>query len=100
MMRFKMAPAKLTDEVISQLLTERPLWRRESLAIVRDSTFDNFAGALVFVNQVGTLAESLDHHPDILLHGWNKVRVSVMTHSAGGLTEKDFELATRIDALK
>jgi 4a-hydroxytetrahydrobiopterin dehydratase len=52
-----------------------------------------------FVNAVGELAEAANHHPDILLHGWNKVRLSVTNHSAGGLTEADFQLAGAVDGL-
>jgi 4a-hydroxytetrahydrobiopterin dehydratase len=52
-----------------------------------------------FVNRVADEAEALDHHPDILIHGWNNVRLSVTTHSEGGLTEKDFKLAERINRL-
>jgi 4a-hydroxytetrahydrobiopterin dehydratase len=59
----------------------------------------DFAAALAFVNRVGEAAEAADHHPDILLHGWNKVRLTLSTHSAGGLTEADFDLAARIDGL-
>jgi 4a-hydroxytetrahydrobiopterin dehydratase len=98
--RVNMAPAKFNDDEVSAHLSALPLWRLEQGEIVRDLKFDNFAGALEFVNRVGALAESLDHHPDILIHGWNKVRLSVMTHSANGLTEKDFDLAARIDSLK
>jgi 4a-hydroxytetrahydrobiopterin dehydratase len=52
-----------------------------------------------FVNSVAVEAESMDHHPDILIHGWNNVRLSITTHSKGGLTEKDFSLAVKIDVL-
>jgi 4a-hydroxytetrahydrobiopterin dehydratase len=52
-----------------------------------------------FANRVAEVAEELDHHPDILVHGWNRVRLSVTTHSEGGLTAGDFELARRVDAL-
>src|SRR6266511_3444930 len=67
--------------------------------IPRDLKFENFKGAMDFVNRVADEAEAMDHHPDILIHGWNKVRLSVMTHSEGGLTEKDFKLAERINRL-
>ena len=53
---------------------------------------------MAFVNRVADEAEAMDHHPDILIHGWNNVRLSVMTHSEGGLTAKDFKLAERINA--
>lgn len=74
-------------------------WRREGDEIVRDWKFDDFAQAMRFVNRVAEAAEEANHHPDILLHGWNKVRLSLTNHSAGGLTEADFEMAGRFDAL-
>ena len=57
------------------------------------SKFDDFAAAIAFVNRVAELAEAANHHPDILVHGWNKVRLTLSTHSEGGLTDADFELA-------
>jgi 4a-hydroxytetrahydrobiopterin dehydratase len=51
------------------------------------------------VNRVADLAEEADHHPDILVDGWNKVRLTLTTHSAGGLTDNDFQMAKRIDGL-
>lgn len=60
--------------------------------------FPDFRSALAFVNQVGALAEEANHHPDIEL-GWGKVRLTLWTHTANGLTEKDFSLAEKITAL-
>ena len=74
-------------------------WREDGDAIVRDFELKDFAAAMAFVNQVGEMAEGANHHPDILIHGWNKVRLSVTNHSAGGLTQADFDLAATIDAL-
>ena len=74
-------------------------WRREGATIVRDFEFDDFLAAIAFVNRIAEAAESANHHPDILVHGWNRVRVTLSTHSAGGLTDKDFDLARVIDAL-
>jgi 4a-hydroxytetrahydrobiopterin dehydratase len=74
-------------------------WERDGDAISRDLKFGDFAEALAFVDRVGAVAEELNHHPDILLHGWNRVRLTASTHSEGGLTENDFELARRVDAL-
>jgi 4a-hydroxytetrahydrobiopterin dehydratase len=74
-------------------------WRRDAQAIAREWTFADFAQALAFVNRVADVAESANHHPDILLHGWNKVRLVLSTHSEGGLTGADFDMAARIDAL-
>jgi 4a-hydroxytetrahydrobiopterin dehydratase len=75
-------------------------WRREGESIVRDRKFDDFAAAMAFVNRVADLAEEVNHHPDILVHGWNNVRLTLTTHSAGGLTDNDFEMARKIDALE
>jgi len=59
---------------------------------------EDFADSLAFVNAVGALAEDMDHHPDVDIR-WNVVTLRLSTHSAGGLTRKDLELARRIDAL-
>jgi 4a-hydroxytetrahydrobiopterin dehydratase len=74
-------------------------WRQEGEALVRDFKFDDFAGAMAYVNRVADLAEEVNHHPDILVHGWNNVRLTLTTHSAGGLTSSDHEMARRIDKL-
>jgi 4a-hydroxytetrahydrobiopterin dehydratase len=74
-------------------------WQREGDEIVRELKFDDFAAAMAFVNRVAEEAEQENHHPDILVHGWNKVRLSLTNHSAGGLTESDFEMAGNIDRL-
>jgi 4a-hydroxytetrahydrobiopterin dehydratase len=74
-------------------------WRREGDAIVRDLEFADFAAAMAFANRVADAAEAANHHPDILVHGWNKVRLTLSTHSAGGVTDADHELARTIDAL-
>ena len=73
------------------------VWREEDSALVRDYEFEDFAGAMAFVNQVADAAEEANHHPDILVHGWNKVRLILSTHSVGGLTQSDLEMARRLD---
>jgi 4a-hydroxytetrahydrobiopterin dehydratase len=75
------------------------LWQREEGAIVREWKFPDFRTAMAFVNRVADAAEAANHHPDIQVHGFNKVRLRLTTHSAGGLTSRDFELASTIDAL-
>ena len=75
------------------------VWRQEDESLVRDYEFDDFRGAMAFVNRVADVAEEVNHHPDILVHGWNKVRLVLTNHSAGGLTEPDFEMAARFDTL-
>jgi len=74
-------------------------WQTEDDALVRDFDFPDFAAAMWFVNRVAELAEERNHHPDILIHGWNKVRLTLTTHDAGGLTAADHAMAEAIDAL-
>ena len=74
-------------------------WRDEGAAIVRDYEFKNFAEAMAFVNRVAEAAEDANHHPDILVHGWNKVRLTLSTHSEGRVTDADHRMAERIDGL-
>ncbi len=66
---------------------------------MQDLKFEDFRGAMGFVNEVADVAEELNHHPDIRVHGWNKVRLAVTNHAQGGLTEADFDLAATIDGL-
>lgn len=89
----------LSDEEIAAHLAD-VRWQREADAIVRSWQFEDFAQAIEFVNRVAEVAEQSGHHPDILLHGWNKVRLSLTSHSAGGLTAADFEMARKLDALQ
>jgi 4a-hydroxytetrahydrobiopterin dehydratase len=88
----------LSDEEISSRLGGLD-WKREGEHIVKDWQFKDFAEAIAFVNRVAEAAEDANHHPDIIVHGWNKVRLSLTNHSAGGLTAVDFEMAAKFDAL-
>jgi 4a-hydroxytetrahydrobiopterin dehydratase len=90
--------ALLPDDDIAARL-EGSDWRREGDEIVRDLKFADFAQAMAFVNRVAEAAEAANHHPDILVHGWNGVRLSLTNHAQGGLTEADFALAGQIDGL-
>ena len=85
------------DDIASRL--EGSEWQREGDEIVRELKFEDFAAAMAFVNRVAELAEQANHHPDILVHRWNRVRLSLTNHSAGGLTDADFEMARAIDGL-
>jgi 4a-hydroxytetrahydrobiopterin dehydratase len=91
-----MTPRLLTDDEISARL-RGSAWTREGDEIARELKLDDFAAAIALVNRVADVAEEHNHHPDILLHGWNKVKLSLSNHSAGGLTEVDFEMADRLD---
>jgi 4a-hydroxytetrahydrobiopterin dehydratase len=90
--------AKLTDAEADERLAGIPEWRRAgSDSIERELKLADFAAAIAFVDAVAELAEAANHHPDILVHGWNKVRLTLSTHSASGLTDADFKLAGEID---
>ena len=90
----------LDDEKIEEKLGELVNWNKEGKEIKREVVAADFVSAIGFVNSVAILSETLDHHPNIDIYGWNKVRVSISTHDAGGLTELDFELAEKIDNIK
>ena len=90
---------KLTEQQIAAEL-EALEWQRDGDAIAREWKLSDFRAAIAFVNEVAELAEAADHHPDIFVHGYNRVRVTLTTHFVRGLTARDFELARRIDALR
>lgn len=87
------------DEYGSFLHSELEGWTdRDEKFIDKEYKFKNFKEALAFINRVGEIAESEGHHPDINLHDWNKVKLTLSTHAIGGLSENDFILASKIDA--
>ena len=88
--------AALTHQQASTLLASLPDWKIEAGELVRTFSFKDFVASLAFVNRVGKLAESAGHHPDIDIR-YNKVRLALVTHDAGGLTIKDFDLAAAVD---
>ncbi len=88
----------LSDPQIEQHL-EGMQWRRDGNAIVRELELSDFAATIALLDRVAALAEAANHHPDMLVHGWNKLRLTLSTHSQGGLTDADFALAAQIDAL-
>jgi len=90
---------KLTGEDAQRRLQSLKGWTLDGDAIRKQFTFEDFLQAIAFVNRVADVAEEADHHPDILVHGWNKVRLTLTTHDSGGLTEKDHALARRIDGV-
>lgn len=65
----------------------------------REFKFNNFKEAMAFVNKVAAEAEIENHHPDIYIHGWNKVKLTLSTHSVSGLTKKDFVMAAKVNSL-
>jgi 4a-hydroxytetrahydrobiopterin dehydratase len=90
--------AKLTPTQISNGLQTLSGWTQNGDAIGKQYVFDDFAAAMTFVNRVAELAEEADHHPDIDVR-YNKVTLSLSTHSAGGITKEDIALAQQIEAL-
>jgi 4a-hydroxytetrahydrobiopterin dehydratase len=92
-------PERLSDTEIKEKLSTLSGWLREGEEIEKNYKFKDFGEALEFVNKIGAEAEKMDHHPDLLLHDWNQVKVTLSTHSAKGLTNNDIELAGKIEAL-
>ena len=88
--------AKLSPEEIKNRLTGLAGWQLADNAIRKQFKFNDFMSAVAFVNRVANAAESADHHPDIVIN-YTRVTMSLSTHSAGGITEKDFDLAQKID---
>lgn len=90
--------ALLNDEEIERELSGLDGWSRNGDEIVREFELDDFVGSVRFVDALVAPAERMGHHPDLRI-SWNKVEVSISTHSEGGLTAADFELAREIAAL-
>jgi 4a-hydroxytetrahydrobiopterin dehydratase len=88
----------LDDDAIESKLAELDGWQREGDAIVKTFKREDFVGSIEFVKRIVEPAEEMGHHPDLSI-SWDEVEVSITTHAKGGLTENDFELAKRIDAL-
>jgi 4a-hydroxytetrahydrobiopterin dehydratase len=91
-------PELLNPEAIQTLLMEIPEWKLEGDMISRAVEFPSFLEAVDAVNNIAREAEAMDHHPDIDIR-WRTVRLALSTHSAGGLTTLDFQLAKKLDQL-
>jgi 4a-hydroxytetrahydrobiopterin dehydratase len=89
---------KLEDAEIEQKLGSVPGWRLDGGELTRDFKFQDFSGAMQFANRIAEIAEGRNHHPDLCV-SWGRVSASLVTHSAGGLTQADFDLARAIDEL-
>ncbi len=92
-------PNLLEDGEINHRLSELDGWQVEDGMLVRTFILPSFAHAVLMVGAIGQLAEAADHHPDLRLFSYKRLTVSLVTHSAGGLTEKDFDLAEQIQSL-
>jgi 4a-hydroxytetrahydrobiopterin dehydratase len=88
----------LSDSEIESRLAELEGWEREDQTIVKTFKRADFVGSVEFIDRLVEPAEEMGHHPDLSV-SWDKVRVSLTTHAAGGLTENDFELAKRIEGV-
>jgi len=87
--------AVLNQSEIDTLLKQNPDWKLESGKLVRDWSFKDFVQAMAFVNRVADLAEAAGHHPDIDIR-YNKVRLGLISHDAGGITLRDSKMALRL----
>ena len=91
--------ALLTPDEIAQALSGMPGWERVGDAVVRQFSLEGgFMGSVAFVNRLAEAAEAADHHPDLVI-SWNRVTVTLATHSQGGITQKDIALARQADLL-
>ncbi len=88
----------LDDKEIQDRLAELDGWSLEGRQIVREFELEDFVGSIRFVDSLVEPAEAMNHHPDLAI-SWNKVTVAITNHAEGGLTEADFELATKIDGI-
>jgi 4a-hydroxytetrahydrobiopterin dehydratase len=87
---------KLNDHQLDQALAALPGWKLEDGTLIRDYTLADFAAAMAFVNRIAGLAEAAGHHPDIDIR-YNRVRLALVTHDAGGITANDTKMAATID---
>ncbi len=88
----------LTPAIVQEKLSQLPQWKLEGKAIVRQLEFPDFLAAMAFVNRVAEQAEKANHHPDIDIR-YNKVRLALVSHDQGGLTERDMRLAAKLDSI-
>jgi 4a-hydroxytetrahydrobiopterin dehydratase len=86
----------LSEQEVNDLTSEVSGWSLENGRLTRDVRLRDFRHALALVNEIGELAESENHHPDLTIHRWNRVRIELYTHSVEGLSMNDFILAAKI----
>jgi len=94
------APQRFSDAEIQRKLSERKGWQRQDSAIVKEFVLGGFTEATQFIASIAPIANAMDHHPDVHLHRYKRVKIILTTHSAGGITQNDFDLAAKIDALQ
>ncbi len=89
----------MLKEEVEKRLRNIESWRSTGDSLQKEYKFKDFRQAIEFINKVAEIAEGEKHHPDILLHDWNNIRITLSTHALGGISEKDFSLASKIDRI-
>jgi 4a-hydroxytetrahydrobiopterin dehydratase len=92
-------PTKLSKKKIEQGLGKLDGWKRDRNTLTKEFTLSSFTGAAKFIAKIAPIANRMDHHPDLRLYRYKRIKVMLTTHDAGGITKKDFDLAARIDRL-
>ncbi|PJA99623.1 MAG: 4a-hydroxytetrahydrobiopterin dehydratase [Ignavibacteriales bacterium CG_4_9_14_3_um_filter_30_11] len=90
----------LSEQEIKSNLSSMTDWMYVNKSITKEFVLKDFNEVLYFVNKIGRSAEAMNHHPNLFMHSWNKLKITISTHDKGGITEKDFELAKKIEELK
>src|ERR1017187_5030116 len=90
---------KLSTATVKKKLAGLKGWRRQGKSIGKEFVLGGFTGATRFISKIAPIANRMDHHPDVKLHRYKRVKIILTTHSAGGITQNDFDLAKKIDAL-
>jgi len=90
----------LSKEEIEVHLDNLQMWHLKENQIVKELATSNFVSAIGLLNSIAVLSETCNHHPDLMIYGWNKVRITLSTKDKGGLTIKDINLAKQIDNIK
>jgi 4a-hydroxytetrahydrobiopterin dehydratase len=89
----------LTSDQIQTRLASLPNWNVKNSVLTHTFTLQDFAHGVLLIGAIGQLAEAANHHPDLRLHDYKMLTIELSTHSEGGLTEKDFDLAVQIQGL-
>jgi 4a-hydroxytetrahydrobiopterin dehydratase len=92
-------PTKLSQQKIKQSLAKLNGWKRDRNTLTKEFTLASFTGAARFIAKIAPIANRMDHHPDLQLYRYKRVKIKLTTHDAGGITQKDFDLAAKIDTL-
>lgn len=91
--------AKLSRKGITQRLAKLTGWKHKGNAITKEFVLGSFTGAARFISKIAPIANAMDHHPDLEIYRYKRVKIVLTTHDAGGITKNDFDLAAKIDKL-